>query len=901
MRIIYLKLAGYAGIKAGMDLDVIEIDFAQARHQICVIKGDNGSGKSTILNSLSPVNDPPTKFIPGKLAEKYIKYLLDDGTVLAIYYYSPVIANVRSNKVYVRLYKDIMSDSFVDLNPNGNMTEGKNIIFEKLGIDNDFLLLSQLSSEDRGLVDKSPTDRKKFINRKLNQLDFYNNLYRKITAKHSEMKSLLKSIDVKITELGSVEEIKTLIHSQTISLGSMEDTRNELIARYAANQERLNSFEKYDRPIAEIYKEVDSTMADALQRVYDCDKLLEKYEAFKDLDVNKLKEDLESSKTALIQKDAELSNYRMTKTMLYKTIQTNEEKLKNLGYTENFDKVQALFQEKRDQVMVYQDILRNLGFDFNDANSESEITVEEYESALNSVEIFNNKLQRITDLYPSMYREAMLDEAEQKELLLGTDQKVEEDLKAQVKRLQALLQEQDVFAQFSKTYEQIPKDCTHLSDCPFIQKTVKAKCSLLSDKQIEFVHENLKTIEKTIEDNKKRNEVKATMLACINDYNDLLLSIDVKALSKFPGMDWMTSKREIYKALLYGTCIRLDLHDYREKTNVLSQMLAEKEVLKKLSQQIEMYKNSKPAIDLLESSIRNDKTKYEYISGKIERLEDEIAQYNQDVDALEDTIFRCKTRDEILEERAKYKEISKTYGDRFTSLRKEMEEMRDIKETMEIIHNKMEYLNSSEIPKLQDELQKNKYKMVLYNSYLEDYEKYSKEIQWIEKIKYYVSPSTGIQTVYMEMFMNEILVTANSLLHSFFGGEFVLQPFVINEKEFRIPCLGHLMMHDDVTSMSTAQICMISMILSFALFGTNAGPYSIIKLDEIDGGLDYNNRIQFINVLQNLMMMLRYEQCIMISHNSELALYNADVILLKNSDHSLNLNGANVIWRYDND
>ena len=900
MRILYLKLAGYAGIKAGMDLDVIEIDFAKARHQVCVIKGDNGSGKSTILNALSPVNDPQSCFIPGMLAEKLIKYLLDDGTVLSIYYYSPVISNTRTNKVYVRLYENIVSDSFIDLNPSGNITEGKNIIFEKLGIDNDFLLLSQLSSEDRGLVDKTPAERKKFINRKLNQLDFYNNLYRKVTAKHSELKSLLKTMDAKISELGSIEEIKSMILNQTESLGSMEDLRNELIARYAAKQERLNSFEKYERPIAEEYKEVDSTMSEALQRVYEYDKLLEKFEIYKNLDINKLTEDLEMAKTALIQKDTELSNYRMTKTTLFKSIQTNEEKLKNLGYTGNFEKVKTLFQEKFDQVIVYEKILKELGLDFTSDNP-IEITVEEYESALNSAEIFNNKLQRIVDLYPSMYREAMCDYRQQKELLLGTDQKIEEDLKTQIKQLQFLLQEQDTFAQFSKAYSQIPKDCSHLSDCPFIQQTIKAKYSLLSDEQIESIHENLKTIEKTIEDNKKRNEVKSMMMACINDCNDLLLSIDTKALSKFPGMYWVLDRREIYRALVYNTQIELDLHEYREKTNILSQMLAEKEVLKKLSQQIDMYNNSKPIIDLLESTIKGDKTKYEYISKKIERLEDEIAQYNQDVDALQDTIARCKNRDEILKERAKYKEISKTYGDKFTSLRKEMEEIRDIKETMEVIHSKMEHLNSVEIPKMQDELQQNKYKMVLYNGYLEDYDKYSREIRWIEKFKYYVSPATGIQTAYMEMFMNEILSTANSLLHSFFGGEFVLQPFVINEKEFRIPCLGHSMMHDDVTSMSTAQICMISMILSFALFGTNAGSYSIIKLDEIDGGLDYNNRIQFINVLQDLMLMLRYEQCIMISHNSELALYNADIILLKNSDYSLNLSGANVIWRYYND
>ena len=166
-----------------------------------------------------------------------------------------------------------------------------------------------------------------------------------------------------------------------------------------------------------------------------------------------------------------------------------------------------------------------------------------------------------------------------------------------------------------------------------------------------------------------------------------------------------------------------------------------------------------------------------------------------------------------------------------------------------------------------------------------------------EKIKYYASPTTGIQTVYMEMFMNGILSTSNELLKSFFNGEFVLHPFIINEKEFKMPCLGRGIMNDDISSMSTAQVCMISMIVSFALLRSTSNDYSIIKLDEIDGGLDPQNRLQFITVLNTLMKMLSYEQCIMISHNSELSMYDADLIVLRNSDPTLKLDG-NVIYQY---
>ena len=168
----------------------------------------------------------------------------------------------------------------------------------------------------------------------------------------------------------------------------------------------------------------------------------------------------------------------------------------------------------------------------------------------------------------------------------------------------------------------------------------------------------------------------------------------------------------------------------------------------------------------------------------------------------------------------------------------------------------------------------------------------------IEKIKYYSSPSTGIQTLFMELYMNKTISIANNLLSLLFGGEFVLQPFIINESEFRIPCVGNGLMHDDISSMSTAQKCMISMILSFSLLYQSSTKYNIIKLDEIDGGLDSMNRPFFTTLLDNLMNMLKCEQAFLISHNSELDDTSCDIILLKDDPYSsLVSETANIIWK----
>ena len=154
--------------------------------------------------------------------------------------------------------------------------------------------------------------------------------------------------------------------------------------------------------------------------------------------------------------------------------------------------------------------------------------------------------------------------------------------------------------------------------------------------------------------------------------------------------------------------------------------------------------------------------------------------------------------------------------------------------------------------------------------YINELTQYNNTYQKIETVKKFTSPTTGIQTLFMEAYMNNVLIVANQLLQLMFNGQFILQPFVINESEFRIPCAGNGYLNDDISSMSTSQICIISMIISFAMLYNSSSCYNILKLDEIDGGLDTNNRLHFISMLNQVMAIMKCEQCFIISHNSEL-------------------------------
>jgi DNA repair exonuclease SbcCD ATPase subunit len=195
-----------------------------------------------------------------------------------------------------------------------------------------------------------------------------------------------------------------------------------------------------------------------------------------------------------------------------------------------------------------------------------------------------------------------------------------------------------------------------------------------------------------------------------------------------------------------------------------------------------------------------------------------------------------------------------------------------------------------------DERDKYIHSLSLITDYTNELAEYRAKYDKIEAIKYYSSPNSGIQLIFLNLYMNKILSIANDLLGLMFGGEIEILPFVINEKEFKIPCSVAGLKTDDITSMSNSQICMVSTVIQFSLLYQSSTKLNIPRLDEIDAGLDNFNRTMFVNFLHELLTKLSINQAIIISHNNEIMNSDVDVIVLRNNGKK-EING-NVIYHY---
>ena len=174
MRIEWIELTNYIGIYNGIGLNNIKIDFRLCRSNKILIKGLNGSGKSTIFNALSVFPDSNDSFINGMEARKNI-CVNNDGIEYIIKYIHGIdkSGNRTTSKGYIS--KNI-NGVLTELNPNGNISSCKEIIHTEFSLDLNFMALSQLSTESRGMAYMIPSSRKKFVTNIINELEVYNNI-----------------------------------------------------------------------------------------------------------------------------------------------------------------------------------------------------------------------------------------------------------------------------------------------------------------------------------------------------------------------------------------------------------------------------------------------------------------------------------------------------------------------------------------------------------------------------------------------------------------------------------------------------------------------------------------------------------------------------------------------------
>lgn len=873
-----LKLVNYGGIYNGMGLNEIEIDFTRCQHRIILIKGDNGTGKSTIESALKPLPDDNSSFIFGKDAMKEIEYIDEFTNVIyRIRFIHEYKGSSRTTKGYIS--KGLSDATMVELNPSGNITGCKDIIYEELQLDPNYITLSQLSATKRGIADLKPAERKRYVNAILSATDVYNDMYKTLSKKASAYKGMVQSVVAKLDTIGNVTQLEQNI--------KILDQRI---------QEAENMIEQYteimNKEKGMLYSiDPDSKLRERIEYLTNT---IKEYKAKRDKTSDELKK-IYAKMPILVTRDITQDNINEINTMLLEL---------NNRATSIKSRISAIIESRicdSDELQVKTAKLKSI----NSSGSLSEIkkmkqslldSKQKIEARWNSVININ---VITADEFMSIYNVIleMIDILSTRNIPVGD---IDYEYRMTLQRIKEIDEEIDKYindstkisAMEDKVYilEQRPDNCNN-DTCPFIADAIKAKAIL------DNLLESRKGYKKSIS---KLNEEKEQLQSYIEvldayKYLEKLYKINQRILRSFRiGFDdfvtcintlkYNSSQiRSILQSVLEYTN---DIEEYKSISKTLDDIESKFHALSSQEDFINMITSD---IDRLQKQIENDNITIANLNTELETIQ---IEYTKQSNLLEIYIA-------VIEKRSAFREQE----DAIRILQEEIDTNKANIERVQKINSDIEKLTTNisqlkeQLKPLKQEREALSHKLAISVEYDKELREYEAMYTKIDTLKYYCSPTTGIQLLFANMYLNKILDNVNRILCNLFGGIFALLPLVITETEFKIPvAVNGGLNHDDITSMSSAQVSLISMIISIALLSQTSTKLNIIVGDEIDAPFDSENRREFITILYQLMSLVNSSQCVLISHNSEIPINECDVILLK-SDNDI-VNDGNIIWSY---
>ena len=894
MRLLRLRLENYIGIYNGMGLSSIEIDFSKCIHKVLIIKGDNGTGKSTIFKALTPLADSSIDYIPDKTAIKEIAYETDFQTILNIKYESLVKDGIRRpTKCYLnRLNPD---GSIENLNPSNNITTAKEVIYDILGIDDNFITLSQLSANKKGLGGLKPSERKRYVNSIISSLAAFNSIHKLITTKSTVLKSIIDSYVTKLSQIGNIAIVEDAIKKDTLALKELDNKKNGLISEIATIKAELSRLDSSGNFLDD-YKNL------SMRKI-----ILEK-------EIRELPDIEEYSEEKLIQYEKDMAKYEANEEMLSsraKELLDEESKINN-NITELTIKLDSLYNKEHmddlnSKIESTKKELESYKPYFHLFKTYKDISEQDYETVKLVIEKFNSTVENIFQTYSETVRkesmnslrtgknEVILDHTE---ILSGLEKQLE-DLRTEKRNVEFLNNR-------SKDYNKIPDDCNHKSDCPFIKDVVEAKNALRSRQSLYSLSTKINSTLDAIESAKNLAEENMIKTQCLYEMKSILEYIQSmsKIIRKFPGTESLDSINSLYHNIENGIRLNFESVDkYQEFKNISTIVSALEDDLHSYETAKEKLISANAEIRILQEKIDTDLKNLSTIRDSKLSIFAEIEKIRSskmEIEMILDSIRYAKIN------KAKFEEVSVELNEitnKIESMEKNTVLIKDLTDKLNRRASELSALQNTDLPAISKAIEENKYRMVLFEQYTRDSQEYAAKYNEVQMIKKYTSIH-GIQTVYMSVFMNSILNTTNTLLRLLFGGRFALQPFIINENEFNIPCAdSEGRVREDISLMSDSQLSMISMLISFVLLRNSSNRYNIIKLDEVDDNLDSMNRIQFSILIEQIMNDLGFDQCLIISHNNELDLSNTDIVILKMESQemidSLYNSGGNIVFSYN--
>ena len=907
----FLRLTNYIGIYNGIGLNEIEIDFSKCKSRIIRIIGDNGSGKSTLINALTPLPDDNLSFIPGMTASKQVR-LVDDfsGVTYDISFIHPVNDKGERETTKGYINKIHPDGSIQELNPTGKISTCRDLIYEELELDPNFIALTKMNTSDKGLAGKTPAERKKYVNNIVEETQAFTDIYKKFLKKSNFYKETIKRLSSKIDSIGNLESLTLSMEQVSGIIAKSETLIENLTGEISADKVKISQIDpgidvigiKQERDSLEIRRKSiinrygDITVEDTQNKL---DNLNYMY--------NRAMNDMESH-------SKEIDNIIVEKEQ--ESIRLQDKQAKLAAY--ETDDIDAIMEE-HDTILfnigAYKSKIAELGL-----NPDNMVSKEQYITALDTITKVRNHISNFYE-YNNIsdsdleYAVTMSNSTVVSSIITG----YKKCLATYNKAIEKLSDEISIIESQIEVYKfnhSRPKECMNI-DCPFMSKILDIDTSRISIPTTEEEYLNacaeLEKKKKEIENvYSERERITESLRVCesanplieLTDKIFILVGACRSTLEKLGITDLLIDEAQFMKDIYYHKTYKYidNIEQKMVDSNVIDLYNYELENLKNNEARLKSYKDKESLLQEVQHDI-------EYLMKSISEKVSQIQAImeSQAIDKKRCEEYRStidKTKIALQEAKAKA-DIDLRIQECDAKLNAARDNIALLEEcNARISENEKKLVTAKQYLESQRSKQNEiAFNIKSLNQYLKEMEDLKSNYYKIDIIRKHTNPSQGgIQNLFVAMYMNKIIVEANTILSTLFEGALMLQTFIINESEFRIPVtvLGGFP-HDDINSLSAGQSSLINMVISFALVKQSSSKYNILTADELDGPLDPKNRRHFLTAVNDVMHLVNANQSIMISHNSEISNSECDIILLKNENaDGPNVGTCNVIWSYYN-
>lgn len=235
MRILKLKLRGATGIRKGLGLDEIEIDFTQFNSGLVALTGRNGCGKTTIMENLHPYRQMVSR--DGSLQSHF--FLKDSYRILEFEFngdkYEAKIlidALTGASEAYLAHYEN--SSYWVVFN-DGKLTSYDAELEKLLGTPELFFNSVFSGQKSKGIAELKPAERRKLFYELLNlnvyevYLETAKSELKKEESKLAEIEGEKRSIDERLSRLDVLTQEADKLQAEKVKLESQIEATQKSI------------------------------------------------------------------------------------------------------------------------------------------------------------------------------------------------------------------------------------------------------------------------------------------------------------------------------------------------------------------------------------------------------------------------------------------------------------------------------------------------------------------------------------------------------------------------------------------------------------------------------------------------------------------------------------------------